>query len=306
MHIDIPDLMKSWDYDVADFFSKRKNIPVTYDMLKNSEIDLLGFSLYRDKSFICNDFYTGVKEFYNVLKEIINESNGSIIQVRSYSDIKNKSKKKIGVIPTIEGFECFRSIDDFFEFYELGVRIFGPTWDNNNQYATSRNSDGGLTEMGRNLVKLMNSRDLIIDTAHLGKKSTNDIFEIFDGVIVNTHSNVKSVCYESHNLDDEEIQNIVEREGLVCLIPLIKEVGGVGNINDFRKHIDYIGDKWGIEFVGISSDIYPLEEYPFMWNEKRIDTLMKRLENELIDHYSKKTLEMIFRENWIRVLDNAL
>ncbi len=288
LHIDIPDIMKSWSYGLDVFFSDRKDMPVTYKMLKQAEIDVVGFSLYVWKDFVKRDYYKATKESLKIYKKIAEKSDG-----------------KIKFIPTIEGFECFRDIDDFEEFYSLGVKIFGPTWDYENAYAYPRKIDKGLKTQGKELVKLMDKKKLIIDAAHLSKKSLKDIANLTNKVIVNTHANVKSICDNPHNMDDEEIQMIIDSGGLVCLMPLVSAVGGQGRIDDFRKHIDYIGDHWGIEYIGISSDIYPLPEYPFMWDSKNI-LILQRLENELRKYYSDDVLEKIFKGNWMRILDSAL
>lgn len=302
-HIDIADIYKYFGYSLSEFFAKNSNAPVTLSKIRKTNIDIVGFSLYFDKHFVKTSFYDGVKEFYRFYQKLLSKTDKFYL-IKSSKDLKNKPKNKIGFFYSIEGFECFRIPDDFDEFYKIGVRSFGFTWDFDNKYACGRYSknDKGITRLGRQVIKKMNrKKKIIVDIAHLSEQSIRDLDRYYSGMIVTTHSNVRSIYNTLHNLKDDEIQIIVDRGGIVSLFPLVSDTGGRGTFEELYEHFDYIVNKWGIDYVGFASDIYPAPEYPFLHDYKDI-LVLKHLQEFFSRRLSKKELEKVMYKNWIRVL----
>ncbi|MBN2016359.1 membrane dipeptidase [Candidatus Dojkabacteria bacterium] len=305
-HVDIPDMYACFNYKYTDFLDEKSDAPVTLKKLQDADIDIVGFSLYFDKSLLKTTFYDGVKGFYDFYQKILRKTD-KLHRISSKDDLENKSEECIGFIYSIEGFECFRTLEDFDEFYNLGVRVFGFTWDYVNDYAYARKveEDEGLTVKGKLLVKKMNERRLILDIAHLSENSVKDLDRYFKGTIVSTHSNVRKVCDKNHNLTDDEINIIVERDGVVSLFPIVADTGGKGTFEDLYRHVEYIAGKWGDNYVAFSSDIYPLPEYPFIGDHKDI-LIMKSLKDFLLTKCSREEVKKIMYDNWLRVLRNSL
>jgi membrane dipeptidase len=301
IHIDIADIYRTFQYSQNDFYSQ-KDLPVTLAKLQEARVRVLGASLYFDESFLNSNFYDGVNNFYNWYKKLFS-LNSTINDVRDV----NKESDKVFYIYTIEGIQCFRTPKDFNHFFDLGVKIFGLTWQKDNDYACGRNSkhDTGISRKGFAVLEMMKSKSLIIDIAHLSEKSVKDTARIFDGTIVSTHSNIRSVYDSTHNLTDEEIQIIVDRGGVVSLFPFSADTGKNGTFNEFYKHIEYIINKWGEDYVAISSDIYPLDKYPFLEGYKDV-LVLNGLEDFLIKKLNKKTVKKIFYDNWMRILKQIM
>ncbi|HBO17132.1 MAG: Membrane dipeptidase [Candidatus Moranbacteria bacterium GW2011_GWE2_35_2-] len=303
-HIDIADMYRLFKYRQSDFYSQ-KDLPVTLSKLQKAGIKVLGVSLYFDESFLKTSFYDGVNNFHQWYEELFSISS-EIKTSTSFREINEKSND-IVCIYTIEGIQCFRNPEDFDHFYDLGVRIFGLTWEESNDYASGRNSknDTGVSQKGIDVLEKMNSKPLIVDIAHLSEKSVKDVSDIFKGMIVSTHSNVRSVCNTIHNLTDEEIQLVVDRRGVISLFPFSAETGQNGTFDEFYKHIEYIINKWGDDYVAISSDIYPLEKYPFLEGHKDV-LILNGIEDFLLQKLDKKVVKKIFYDNWMRVLRQVI
>ncbi|MEO8581291.1 MAG: membrane dipeptidase [Patescibacteria group bacterium] len=305
-HIDIASIYDEFKIPIDDFFSQRKDIPVTLSMLKETEIRIVGFTLFMDPNLIQTNMFDGVMNYFEFYKELLSKTN-ELIQIKSRTEVEDLPSDKVGFFYSIEGLECLRDENDFETFYDIGVRSFGLTWEFANDYATGNGSknDFGITNRGKALLKKMSNHRLIVDTAHLSDRSFVDLDKSFDGIIVNTHANAKAIVDLPHNLSDDQIQMIVDHDGLVCLLPTKDEVGGNGTFDDWYKHLDYIASKWGDDRVALCSDIFPLPEYPFVNNAQNM-TVIKDFQNYLLKKLDKDVVQRISFDNFSNLLKRSL
>ncbi|MCL2797345.1 MAG: dipeptidase [Firmicutes bacterium] len=61
----------------------------------------------------------------------------------------------------------------------LPLLYAGLTWNRENALAGGADSDGGLTEIGKTVVKKLIAHSIVIDTAHLNERSFYDVLEVF-------------------------------------------------------------------------------------------------------------------------------
>jgi membrane dipeptidase len=305
-HIDVASIYDEFTIPLSDFLSQRKDIPITLQVLKETETSVVGFTLFMDPNLIQTNMFDGVMKYYYFYKELLSKTN-ELFQIKNKTDLDNLPLNKIGFFYSIEGLECLRDEDDFDTFYNIGVRSFGLTWEPANDYATGNgaNNDLGITPKGKELLKKMSNYRLIVDTAHLSDRSFIDLDKNFDGIIVNTHANAKAIVNLPHNLSDDQIQMIVDHDGLVCLLPIKDEVGGKGTFDDWYKHLDYIASKWGVERVAFCSDIFPLPEFPFVNNAQNM-TIIKDFQNYLLTKLDQKTVKKISHDNFFNLLERSI
>lgn len=296
-HIDIASIYDETNISADDFFSDRTDIPVSLEQLQKNEISIVGMTLFMDPNLVKTTMFDGVMQYYEFYNKILARTD-KLIKIEKSLDLQTLQKEKIGFFYSIEGFECFREIDDFELFYnQVGVRSFGITWEGSNDYAHGNGAsvDLGISTKGKELLKIMSKYKLLLDTAHLGQNSFKNLDKYFDGTIINTHSCSRTINPASqHNLTDEQIDLIVERKGIVCLLPSKEEAGGEGKFEDLYKHVDYISSKWGIEYVGLCSDIFPsVLAYIEDINDVSVirsfrDFLLTKMNKELVDKIAYK------------------
>ena len=310
LHLDIADIYRTFKYSVDDFYSQESGAPITLKKLQRAEISIIGPTLYFDKGLVSSSFYNGVKEYFNFYSELFSRSD-AFYQIKSLSDLNSNDERigQIGYLYTIEGFDCLRDLADIDEMYDLGVRCFGPTWNNDNLYASGRASqnDVGITALGKEAIRRLNDRkNLLLDISHLSRNSIIDANKMFNGMIIATHSNAAGVYnWSRQNLSDDEIQIVVDRGGVVGLFPFVASIGGKGTFDDLYRHLEYIAGKWGIGYVGFTSDIYPLPEYPFAHGYKDV-LIMKELQRFLLTKLSVQDVQRVMYDNWLRVLRQVL
>lgn len=303
-HIDIADLYKHFGLSQEDFYST-KDIPVSLAKLENVGVKIVGATLYVDESFVTTSYYDGVKDFSSWYESLIGKSD-VLRHITSFGEF-NEGDDNIYVFHSIEGFQCLRKPEDIDEFYEMGVRSFGMTWSGDNDYACGRHTkrDVGISKFGKEVLARLSNKRCILDIAHLSERSVQDLSKLYSGMIVTTHGNVRSVYNSTHNLTDEEIQLIVDRGGVVSLFPLSGDTGEEGTFEELYRHVDYIASKWGDDYVAFSSDIYPLDKYPFLEGYKDV-TVLNGIERKLLDYMDVATVRKLFYDNWKRVLSEAL
>jgi membrane dipeptidase len=171
------------------------------------------------------------------------------------------SSGQIAFILAIEGGECIQDgIESLRVFYQLGVRVLGLTWNQRNQLADGvgeERSGGGLTELGRDMVREANRLGILLDVSHLSIKSFWDLLEESDAPVVASHSNAKRLCGHRRNLDDEQIRALIDSGGMVGVngvASFIDDVPANATIERMLDHIDHIVEVAGAENVGLGPD----------------------------------------------------
>jgi len=157
------------------------------------------------------------------LKKIEEENIEEFEFAYSFEDMKGilEEKKICGLIGIEGGTAIENNLDNINEFYELGVRYIGLTWNNSNNIGTSardehkKGLEGGLTEFGVEVVKRMDEVGMLVDVSHLGEGSFWDVIEVTINPIIASHSNCYSIHPHYRNLTDEQIKAIADGGGVI-------------------------------------------------------------------------------------------
>ena len=222
----------------------------------------------------------------------------------------------LGIVPLMEGADPVREPEELEEWYERGVRLIGPAWDNTRYAHGAWRGGGGFTSAGHHLMEVMADLGFILDITHLSEEASLEALDRYEGVIVATHSNARSLVPGERQLSDEQIVRLAERDGVV----------GVVLFNGFLKaefaksdpkesvtldavvaQIDYICQLLGdAEHVGIGSDMdggFGREAVP-----AEIDTAadLVKIGPALAEHgYDDEAIARIMGGNWVERLKVA-
>jgi membrane dipeptidase len=120
---------------------------------------------------------------------------------------------------------------------------------------------GGLSDLGRQAIAEMNRIGLIIDVSHAAKSSMMQAAALSRAPIVATHSCCRALCDHPRNLDDEQLNMLRAKGGLVQITALdafLRPPGADGKspatVADMVDHVDYAVRRIGLDHVGLSSD----------------------------------------------------
>ena len=106
------------------------------------------------------------------------------------------------------------------ELYAEGVRYVTLCHSADNDICdscTGQGRWGGLSPLGRELVRRMNSIGMMIDLAHTSNDTVRDVLELSEKPVAYTHGCCSSLCSHKRNLPDDLIRGICSRGGVVCM-----------------------------------------------------------------------------------------
>lgn len=249
-------------------------------------------------------------DIYNDIFKYINET-----ELRGACFCKSSSDYFGGVHPTrlflaVEGANLLGN--DIFrldKLYNDGVRFLTLVWKGVSCIGGAWDTDEGLSEFGRNVVKRCSELGIVVDLSHASHKMISECFSLSDKYgtkLIATHSNSASVCAHGRNLTDAEALEIARRGGLVGinLCPAHLTMGADCNILDVCNHIKHFLDLGLSDALCIGSDFDGVSRLPE--GMTGIGDVWKIKEELLGRGLDEGILDMIFCGNAERFVRNNL
>ena len=189
-------------------------------------------------------------------------SKGRLRVVRSGADFRRllaeraAGRKVTGALLSIEGLQDLEGrLGNLERLHSAGFRMAGLAHFFDNEVAGSMHGvrKGGLTPLGRQVVRAMEARGMIVDIAHSSHATVADVLAMAKRPVVSSHGGVQATCRVNRNLTDEEIKGVARTGGLV----------GVGYwdaaVCDLRPGaiaaaVAHVRDLVGIDHVALGSD----------------------------------------------------
>lgn len=281
------------------------------NLLKNNlHIDINRLSKFKNPTqvfaiWLAKKYY---KDAFNVTNKMIDffekqveENNSCISKVTCFNHIiKNNEQNKISGLLSIEGGESIEdNLENIQHFYNRGVRILTLCWnyENNIGFGAFTKSKEGLKPFGKDVVKIMNEINMVVDISHLNEAGFWDLYKIAKKPFIATHSNSYSICNHYRNLKDDQLKALKECEGIIGinLYPAFLTEKNIATEGDIFKHIDYIANIIGIDKICLGGDFDGIEQTP-----KNIEEVSKynSLFNKIEKIYGREILDKISYKNF--------
>ena len=178
--------------------------------------------------------------------------------VRTAGDIPRARREgKLAITFDLEGMNALDGNADMVNvYYELGVRQMLFAYNLNNLVGGGcHDTDTGLTELGRAVIREMNRVGMLVDCSHSAYPTTMEAMEVSQAPVIFSHSCSKAVWKHGRNITDEQIKACAKTGGVVG-------INGIGNFlgkNDissakFVDHVAHVANLVGPEHVGVSLD----------------------------------------------------
>lgn len=237
---------------------------------------------------------------------------------KTYDEIHNTLiEGKIAAVPTIEGGYSITE-DNYLElikqYKDLGVKSIAFNWNYSNVLgegaseiyadASKTKSSGGLTDLGKKAVNLMNDLGIIVDVSHMNERTFWDVIGTTNSPIIASHSGVYGIRAHLRNLKDDQLIAIKENGGVVAMVMYRDFVKNLKDayIKDFVDHIDYAVNLIGVDHIGIGSD-FDGAELPF---DMKDASEMHKIKDELIKRgYSEEDIKKVFGANTLRAMKDV-
>ena len=217
----------------------------------------------------------------------------------------------------IEGAECidtkFAALD---VLYESGLRSLGPVWSRANafghgvpfRFPSSPDTGPGLTEAGKDLIRICNKRRILVDLSHLNEKGFWDVAKLSRAPLIATHSNAHAISPSSRNLTDDQIRAIGQSGGMIGLNfanGFLRPDGSWRNDTGFDimlRHLDHMMELAGPDHVGLGSD-FEGARIPAVIGDV---TGLQNLTAAMTAHgYDADTVRKLCCDNWIAALEGV-
>ncbi len=264
-----------------------------------------------------NDYLTKIIKFNNICSYLRkNEQYLSYLcspvwtsELKSPLNFLVNKKKQIDLIKTSVNIKlCIEDVGflnycDYDEFIKLKPFYCGLTWNNTNCFAGGAYNNGGLTKKGKEIVKIFEKNNILIDCAHLNRKSFNDLSNLSTKPLFCSHTGFNKIVFDCRNLDDSQVYDIVNSNGLVGLYFVGKYISDKNvSIFDIVKNINYFVEKFEIKNLAIGTDFYGTNDLPY--NLKRYSQFNILKNNLLKIGYKNYEIDCIFYKNFENFIKN--
>lgn len=167
----------------------------------------------------------------------------------------------------------------------------------------------GLTEKGKDLVRLCNELGIMIDLSHMNEAGFYDVAAISTAPLVATHSNAFAHCASPRNLTDRQLHQIRDTGGMVGVnfaTFYLNENGTAApdlGWNTMLRHFDHLIAHLGEDHVGLGSDFDGCIVPDLIGDVTGVQHLLQTLS----DHgYDDALLAKLARDNWLSCLERSL
>jgi len=263
----------------------------------------------------------GQLAYYRVLESqgevrIIKDINALDAHIQEWKEATD-DHLPLGFIISMEGADPIISPEQVASWWENGLRIVSLSHYGVSTYAHGTGTVGGLTPLGKPLLKAMDDVGMILDVTHLSDKSFFHALEFFTGTVLASHNNCRALVPGDRQFTDEQIRLLIERDGVIgiamdawMLYPdwiKGKTKNTVVSLETIIDHIDHICQlSGGVRHAALGTDLdggYGKEQCPC-----DLDTItdLQKIPSLLAKRgYPEEDVRSIMSKNWLRLLHDA-
>ena len=230
------------------------------------------------------------------------------IALCAHDIVKNKKRHRLSLVMGLEnGYPIGQDLGKLQDFYDLGTRIITLSHNYDNDICDAsrypKNTWGGLSPFGKELVREMNRLGVIVDCSHASTSTLYDCLELSTAPVICSHSCVYAIKDHPRNLTDDEIRAIAAKGGVIQVTTgrwaLTWLPHAQLNIGTFCDHVEYIRNLVGVEYVGIGTDF----DGGGGMNELEDASKMKMITVELMRRgWTDREIELFWGGNFLRVM----
>jgi len=249
--------------------------------------------------------------------EFVNNTDNHLRQVADLNDLEQHTQHFSAVdgmehdIGAVLHFEGAAGIDTelnkLYIYHGLGLRSMSLTWNEQNQFATGVKGEKnrGLTMEGTDLIDKMADLGIIVDISHLNDTSFWDVIEYYDGPVIASHSNLRSLADHPRNLTEDMAQAVIDTGGTIGVnfcrgFLSTDEEEHPANRNCAKSMINRLVELGSTDNVHIGSDFDGCTIPDDVGDMRIIPQLMTELQNE--HELTADDISKITHGNMIRVI----
>ena len=172
-----------------------------------------------------------------------------------------KPSGRIAFVAALEAATAIENeVDRVDVLYGLGIRCMGITYSEANALGSGlkERTDGGLSDLGRAVVKRMNKLGMTIDVAHCGDQTSLDTIKASAKPIFITHAGARALWNTPRMKPDAVIKACAERGGVIGIEAAphttLTEKHRSHSVESVMEHVAYCIELVGIDHVALGPD----------------------------------------------------
>jgi microsomal dipeptidase-like Zn-dependent dipeptidase len=239
------------------------------------------------------------------LEHAARASDGQLRVIRTPADLdrlladRTRGQKVTGGLLSIEGLQDLQGDPaNLDRLYAAGFRMAGFAHFFDNEAAGSMHgiAKGGLTPLGRQVLRRMEAIGMIVDVAHASHAAVADMLAMARRPVVSSHGGVQATCKVNRNLTDDEIRGIARTGGVVGIGYWEAAICSTSP-RAVAAAIAHVRDLVGIDHVGLGSDFDGAVTTGF--DASQLDVITQAL----VDRgFSEQEIAKVMGGNVLRVL----
>lgn len=238
---------------------------------------------------------------------------------RTASEIRSAiSENTIAGVMHMEGAEAIGSdLDALYLFHDMGLRSLGPVWSRPTifghgvpmKFPDTPDIGPGLTDKGKDLIRLCNQLDILVDLSHMNEAGFDDVTATSQAPLVATHSNTYAHCASPRNLTDRQLAQIRDTGGMVGFNYATFYLRTDGKASSdtgwdpLLRHVDHLIESLGEDHVGLGSDFDGCVVPDVIGDVTGVPHLFEAL---AAHGYDDALLTKLARTNWMNCLDRTI
>lgn len=293
--------------DHAEFFNDRNQ--TGFDRLKANSVKITLVSAFPVPAN--EDFKDPkVKQLIERDLERYNEycaEHPEFVIVRNAGDVEHVmgTEGLYGLVLHIEGLNAFDAPGDWEmleRWHSLGLRSIGPLWNLNNPFGGGTlDPQPGLTALGKELVAWCEKKSIILDMAHMNRRTFEDATKLVTRPLFVSHGNADALCSDPRNYTDEQLRAVGETGGVIGVFfskKFIAKEDLVG-MKEVEAHVYHIADVAGEDAVALGSDFGGiLSGFPEgLSSLDGLQTFLERFETPLREKLAYRNAERILKSH---------
>ncbi|MCA1592954.1 MAG: membrane dipeptidase [Acidobacteria bacterium] len=243
------------------------------------------------------------------LRDVEARSGGNFVIVKTASDLSRfleRRQREPRLVAGVLGVEGAHALDgdlsNLDALYDAGVRMMAPTHFFDNEWGGSAHGTDkiGLTEKGRELIRRMEARHMLVDVAHASVRTLDDVLGVATRPVLDSHTGVRGTCDNARNLSDDQLNRIAATGGVIGIGYWDTATCGT-DARAVARAIRYAVNIAGVEHVALGSDFDGAVTEPF-------DTtgLVEVTDALLAEGFNDEEIRRIMGGNVMRVLSENL
>ena len=313
------------DINIVNFtdslnYTMNTETQVNLPKMEAGGLDVAWFVVYTGQGSLDEEGYANAEanaiSKFDAIDRLVNKYAPDQIELALSSDdvrrIHGKGKK-VAMIGVENAYPMGLDTSNVRKYWERGARYVSLAHNGHSQFSDSNTGEfdnivlhNGLSDLGKEVVGLLNYYGLMIDISHPSKEAIRQMIELSKAPVIASHSSARALRDHPRNLDDEQLNWVKENGGVIQTTALgaflTDRKDPPPNMDDFMDHIDYMVDKIGIEHVGISSDFDGGGGIVGWKDASETMNVTAALRER---GYSESEIEKLWGANLLRVLDEV-